>query len=97
MLKQLNSLTSIDMFSSLGGLEVTRRTMVRLIRVQFLTVARILCLLFCFVVVVFLRFCLKHIICHELLSDQTRQPAPTALTSSFAIFSSRLYVSYKNK
>jgi len=32
-----------------------------------------------------------------LLSDQTRQPAPTALTSNFAIFSSRRLINIINK
>jgi len=55
LLKQLNSLTTIDMFS---GLEVTHRTLVRGIRGQFLAVALILfaffvlLLLLCFYVFV---------------------------------------------
>ena len=62
-LKQLNSLTTILIFSWLGGPEVTQPTGVRdsgSIPVSGKD------FYFCFVDVVFLPFCPKHIICHDI-------------------------------
>jgi len=66
-LKQLNNLSAIDTFSCLGGPEVTLQTRVQEVSIHA-SGNTILCLLFCFLVVVFLLFCLQHITCHEHLN-----------------------------
>jgi len=73
--KQLNSLTTIDILIWLGGSVVRQPLWVQEVPglifgcgkslVQFLAV--VLCLIFCFVVGVFLYFVKKHIICHKIL------------------------------
>ena len=49
--KQLNSLTSMHMFSCLGVREITLQTGCERSRVQIPALARVLCLLFCFIVI----------------------------------------------
>jgi len=63
--KQLNSLTTIDFLSWLGGAVVTHPLWGKRSRVQFPAPARVLCLIFCIVNVVFLLFVQKRLICHK--------------------------------
>ena len=60
VLKQLNSLNSIDMFSSLGGLEVTHQIAVPEVPLRYQALTRIFLLLFWFVGIVFLHFVFKN-------------------------------------
>jgi len=66
--KQLNSLTTIDILSWLGGAVVTHPLWVQDVPGSIPGSGKgFYVRLFCFVVVVFLLFVPKHIICHKIL------------------------------
>jgi len=65
--KQLNSFTAIDTLSWLGGAVVTHPLWVREAPGSIPGKGFYVWFLFCFVVVVFLLFVQKHIICHRIL------------------------------